>query len=121
MEIHRRNAAKQLHLTMVGRILIKGHEDFFPTCAGIDDGIMAESFVVRQSKTILARSCEAVSTPFVCPPDVMLTTCRVNLVNFQFQHGGSFYGSYRSPLIIAHAVIARRDLIKSERLLFRFA
>jgi hypothetical protein len=57
MEIHRRNAAKQLHLTMVGRILIKGHEDFFPTCAGIDDGIMAESFVVRQSKAILARSC----------------------------------------------------------------
>jgi hypothetical protein len=50
MEIHRRNSAKQLHLTMVGRILIKGHEDFFPTCAEIADVILAGSFAVRAIK-----------------------------------------------------------------------
>ena len=36
---------------------------FYPrlckTCAGMLDDIMAESLAIRQSKTILARSCEA--------------------------------------------------------------
>jgi hypothetical protein len=38
----------------------------------------------------------------------------------QFQHGGSFYGSHFFPLVIGHAIITRRDVIKSERLLFHF-
>jgi hypothetical protein len=76
--IHRRNSAKQLHLTMIGRILIKGHEDFLPTCAGIADGVMAGSLRARQPN--LFRGCVNLR----CHISQWLSKCRAHVNDQRF-------------------------------------